>query len=110
MYETVESGQDIQLNGKSGRVYNAKIYSDKQGNTGLMQKAIACLSNSHWDGNTWHHQIRDIYDVEDPKAALDHFRERDDLSHIILITKEGEGADTDPFDKIDDLRRSYIHR
>jgi len=108
MHETVESGQDLQLTGNSGSVYNGKIYSDKQGNTSLNQKAIACLSNSHWDGHTWHHQIRDIYDVESPQAALDHFRERDDMSHIILITKDA--ADTGPYDKIDDLRRSYIHR
>jgi hypothetical protein len=53
------------------------------------------------------HSIRDIY-TDDAQHALEHFRERNDISHLILLPNlSSEYSGTD---KIDDLRRRYLHR
>lgn len=101
------SERNISLIGKSGREYYGKIYSDRGDKTSLSGPAIVCLSNTRWTDNHWQHSIKEIYD-DTATNALDHFRERDDISHIILIPRGG--TDTGNSDPIDDLRRQYIHR
>ena len=94
------------LSGKSGTTYKGIIYSDKNSTTSISGRAIVCLSNSHSSEGGWQHAIRDIYDTDNTTKILQHFRERDDISHLILIPKEETSG---PTDKIDDLRRQYIH-
>lgn len=98
--------RNISLIGKSGNEYYGKIYEDKTGETSLSGKAIVCLGHSRWHDNHWEHRIRDIY-KDDVTTALNHFKERDDISHIILIS---EDADTTQTDIVDDLRRQYVHK
>jgi hypothetical protein len=107
MTQTYESGQDIILFGKSGTYYQGKMYTDKNSSSTLPPPAIVCLSNSRWIDNHWQHEVRDIYDTASVIDALNHFRERDDISHMILIPKD-PGGDAG-MDRIDDLRRNYIH-
>jgi hypothetical protein len=103
--QSIESGQAVELIGKSGATYQGRIYSDKQSSSELPSPAIVCLSNSSLNDGQWKHQIRDIYDTKTIEQALDHFRERDDISHMILIP----GTSYDGTDRINDLRRAYIH-
>lgn len=108
MADTVESGQDIKLTGKSGELYNGKIYSDKNSNSSITGKAIACLSNSTFSEDGWIHHINSIYNTEDVTRELAHFRDRDDISHLILLPYNwNEGG---AVDKVDDLIRNYVHR
>jgi len=107
MADRIESGNDIELAGKSGASYSGKIYHDKNSTTTLPPKAIVCLSNSDIVDGRWQHQIRDIYNTHDVNHALAHFRERDDISHLILISPQEEETG---MDRIDDLRRNYIHK
>ena len=103
-----ECGQDIELTGKSGERYTGKIYSDKNDTSSISGKAIACLSNSTWNENGWTHQVNSIYNTDKVATELAHFKDRDDISHLILIPyNTNENTVTD---KVDDLIRSYIHR
>lgn len=105
---TTECGQDIELTGKSGERYTGKIYSDKSGTSSLSGKAIACLSNSEWTGNGWTHHVNSIYNTNKVETELAHFKDRDDISHLILLPYyANQNAVTD---KVDDLIRNYIHR
>jgi hypothetical protein len=101
------SERNISLIGKSGREYYGKIYKDKMGDTSLSGRATVCLSNSQWEDNHWEHLIKDIYH-DDVHHALDHFNERNDISHLIII--QDEETENDGVDAIEDLRRQYIHR
>lgn len=102
-----ESGQDIRLSGKSGDLYTGKIYSDRNSTSSLSGQAIVCLTNSHFSEERWNHQMNSIYNTNDVKQALEHFKGRDDISHIILIPKQ-EGAFSRT-DHVDDLIRNYLH-
>ena len=103
-----EYGQDIELTGKSGTRYAGKIYSDKDSTSSLSGRAIACLTNSTRDENGWTHHVNSIYNTENVADELEHFKIRDDISHLILLPYSSmeEGST----DKVDDLIRSYIHR
>jgi len=104
----VECGQDIELVGKSGQRYTGKIYRDKNGHSAIAGRAIACLSNSRLEDGNWQHQINSIYNTENIQDELAHFKDRDDISHLILLPyAANEGG---VVDKVDDLIRSYIHR
>lgn len=107
MTDTNETGQDIELTGKSGAIYEGKIYSDKDSSSAYSSAVVVCLSNSAFTEDGWLHSISDIYDAPSARQALDHFNERDDKSHIILLPKNSLPNDRDV---IDDLRRNYIHR
>jgi len=100
-------GQAIELTGKSGHTYQGMLYEDKSSSSGINAPAIVCLTNSYYDESGWHHVIRDIYDTHNVEQTLAHFRERDDISHLILIPKITDT--TADWDQIDDLRRHYIH-
>lgn len=103
-----ECGHDIVLTGESGAQYTGKIYTDKNDTSTLAGKAIACLSNSSKVEGGWHHRINSIYNTENPTEELAHFRERDDISHLILIPyNTNQNSVTD---KVNDLIRHYIHR
>ena len=105
---TTDSSQDVELIGKSGHTYQAKIYEDKHSSSDIRSSAIVCLANSYFDNGNWHHDIRDIYDTDNIEQTLHHFRERDDISHLLLIPRPA-GVTAD-WDWIDDLRRNYIHK
>ncbi len=102
-----QSERNMSLVGKSGTEYYGKIYEDKSGTTGLSGPAIVCLSHTRWQENHWQHDINAIYN-DDALSAYNHFKERDDISHIILIP--ADAAEQKGIDVIDDLRRQYIHR
>ena len=108
MSDKLESGQDIELVGKSGEYYTGKIYSDKNSSSTLTGRAIACLSNSTFADNQWSHAINSIYNTENIKEELAHFKIRDDISHLILIPYNS--IQSDVVDKVDDLIRNYIHQ
>ena len=103
-----ECGQDIELTGKSGERYAGKLYTDKNSTSSLSGRAIACLSNSTQDENGWSHHVNSIYNTEKVNDELAHFKERDDISHLILIPYNGNENGVE--DKVDDLIRSYIHQ
>jgi len=99
--------RNISLIGKSGCEYYGKIYNNKNSGTSLSGQAIVCLSDTKWIDNHWQHNIRDVYN-DDALHALNHFKERDDITHIILIPQDV--AAHQDVDIIDDLRRQYIHK
>lgn len=108
MADQQERGEEIELVGKSGTRYHGKIYTDKNSTSGLHGRAIACLSNSVQSDQGWTHHINSIYNTENITDELSHFRDRDDISHLILLPyTENEGGVAD---KVDDLIRNYIHR
>ena len=103
-----ESGYDIELTGKSGTRYPGKIYSDKDSTSSLSGRAIACLTNSKRDESGWTHHVNSIYNTENVADELEHFKNRDDISHLILLPYSNQEGG--PTDKVDDLIRNYIHR
>ncbi len=108
MTETTESGQNIELIGKSGQRYTGKIYSDKNSTSALTGRAIACLSNSSLHEGNWTHNMNSIYNTERVSNELEHFRNRDDISHLILVPYSSNEPGV--VDKVDDLIRNYLHR
>lgn len=108
MNDTIESGQPIELTGKSGSRYTGKIYHDKNSTSTLTGRAITLLSNSTHSDEGWAHQVNSIYNAENIADELKHFQNRDDISHLILLPyNENENGVQD---KVDDLIRSYLHR
>lgn len=106
MQETEETGQDVTLTGKSGRQYNGKIYSKENTNT-VAGRSIVCLTNSSRLEDGWNHKVNSIYNSESGTEALAHFRERDDISHLVLLPyADNQGGN---IDSVDDLIRNYIH-
>jgi hypothetical protein len=102
------SERNISLIGKSGNEYYGKIYDDRSSDTSLSGEAVVCLSNSRWSNNHWQHNILDIYN-DDAVYALKRFKERDDISHIIVLPLD-ELTEHQGTDIIDDLRRQYVHK
>ena len=100
------SERNISLIGKSGNEYYGKLY-DKNSDSSLSGKSIVCLSNTRWEDNHWEHNIRDIYN-DAPVDAIQHFKERDDITHLILIPVDS--LEQKGIDVIDDLRKQYIHQ
>ena len=106
MTDIIESGQNISVFGKSGQCYSGKIYNDKNGATPLSGRAIVCLTNSRYEGHEWKHTMHSIYN-DDIQKAFNHFKTRDDVSHLILLPQSG--AEYNGMDKVDDLIRQYLH-
>ena len=98
--------RNISLVGVSGMEYYGKIYEDKTGTTSLSGPAIVCLTHTRWEDNHWQHNMQAIYN-DDAVHAYNHFKERGDISHIILVPADIEHKD---IDAIDDLRRQYVHK
>lgn len=108
MHDAVESGQDIELTGKSGEKYRGKIYTEKDSHSTITGRVIAILTNSMETAEGWEHQANSIYNTENIQEELAHYRSRDDISHLILLPyAQNEGG---AVDKVDDLIRSYIHK
>jgi len=97
--------RNISLIGKTGREYYGKMYESKNTESSLSGQVIVCLSNTSWEDNHWVHQMRDIY-RDDALAAIHHFNERNDITHMILIPETNETG----VDIINDLRKQYIHK
>ncbi len=108
MTDAMIAEQDITLTGKSGQSYYGKIYADKNSTSSLTGRAMAILTNSRYTDNGWLHQVNSIYNTENIPEELAHYKNRDDISHLILLpyTSNDNGVE----DKVDDLIRSYIHR
>ena len=100
------SERNISLIGKSGNEYYGKLY-DKTSESSLSGQVIVCLSNTCWEDNHWQHNIRDVYNDASARA-VQHFKERDDISHLILIP--ADSLEVKGMDVIDDLRRQYVHK
>lgn len=107
MNEATETGEDIQLTGKSGETYFGKIYPDKNSSSAISGRAIACLSNSERTNEGWNHRVNSIYNTENITDELEHFQQRDDISHLILLPYSSNQNPVS--DKVDDLIRNYIH-
>jgi len=99
--------RNMSLVGKSGTEYHGKMYEGKGGTTALSGLTIVCLGNTRWVENYWQHTIHAIYN-DDALHAYNHFKERDDVSRLILIPYDS--AELKCIDVIDDLRRQYIHK
>lgn len=102
-----ESGQDVHLFGKAGELYRGKIYAEKTGTSNLSGGAIVCLTNSRFDDNGWHHHMNSIYNTPDVNEALEHFKTRDDISHVIIIPHQTIASNGG--DDVDNLIRNYLH-
>ena len=102
-----ETGQDVQLLGKSGETYTGRIYADKEVNSSISGRTIVCLTNSEYAEGQWHHRMNSIFSSSDIKQTLDHFKGRDDISHLILIPQQTD-ANLQK-DHVDDLIRAYLH-
>ncbi len=102
-----DTGEEIELAGKSGQRYTGRIYAHDTIRCDLQGKAIACLSNSEYADEGWIHRVNSIYDTDDVGAELVRFGHRNDISHLILLPyHRNSNAVTD---KVDDLIRSYLH-
>lgn len=98
----------IALTGKSGQTYTGKIYADKNSRSSISGRAIAVLTNSTCDNGQWSHHVNSIYNTDNVQDELAHFKEREDISHLVLVPySDNEGGVTD---KVDDLIRNYLHR
>ena len=102
-----ETGTDVQLRGKSGETYAGRIYAEKDARTSLSGKSIVCLTNSSFSDGQWHHRMNSIFSSDDLQNTLEHFKMRDDISHLILISQDANGSH--PRDEVDDLIRAYLH-
>lgn len=107
MNDTTESVQTIMLVGKSGNYYTGHIFADKDDSYFFTGKAIALLSNSTQIDAGWAHRVNAIYNTDDPQKELAHFKDRDDISHLILLFYHENNNDVT--DKVDDLIRQYLH-
>jgi dihydropteroate synthase len=99
--------RNISLVGKSRKEYYRKIYDDKNSVSTISGKAIVCLTDTRWEDNHWQFNMRDIYS-DDVTKALNHFKERGDISQIILIPVNA--MNHHGVDIIEDLKRKYIHK
>lgn len=102
-----ETGLDVQLSGKSGETYTGRIYADKEANSTISGQTIVCLTNSDYTEGQWHHRVNSIFSSSDVRQTLEHFKSRDDISHLILIPQES--TTNHQKDHIDDLIRAYLH-
>ncbi len=92
--------------GKSGEVYHGKIYCDKNCETAIAGPAIICLTNSRFQEDQWHHRMNSIYMTSQVQAALAYFKVRDDISHMIVISKQSLAFSA--VDHVDNLIRQYL--
>ncbi|HEU0064266.1 MAG TPA: hypothetical protein VFQ58_04510 [Flavisolibacter sp.] len=107
MTEILNLGQEINLTGKSGTSYHGRIL-DKSGTTISTSRAIVCLANSYYSNGQWQHKIKDIYNADNESEAVEEFKKRDDVTHLILIPRTIN--ERERFDKIQDLIQQYIHQ
>jgi hypothetical protein len=107
MTEILNLGQDIILTGKSGATYRGRIL-DKASTTLSTSHAIVCLTNSYYANGQWHHHFKAVYNTDNAQKAVEQFRERQDISHMILIPRNLR--EWEKLDKIQDLIQSYIHQ
>jgi len=100
-------GEEVELRGKSGTAYRGTLYSRAQHPASLPKRAIICLTNSAYSNDNWQHRLVDVYRTEGVANELKRFRERRDLSHVIVIPDNP--GQKGPADKTDDLIRNYLH-
>jgi hypothetical protein len=106
MNQILDLGQPITLSGKSGALYDGRIYS-KASDDSFSGHAIVCLTNSTFNDHHWTHKMNSVFRTDDAKATLEDFKRRDDISHLILISQHPYQATAD---FVDDLVRQYIHQ
>jgi hypothetical protein len=98
MTQILDIGQAVTLSGKSGALYDGRIYN-KSSDDSLSGHAIACLTNSTFHDHHWTHKMNSV---------LEDFKKRDDISHLILISQHPYQSGA--MDTVDDLIRRYIHQ
>lgn len=100
----INDGQPLELTGKSGTAYKGVIYHKGQRPPNLPAHAILCLTNSVNTMGTWHHAVANVFGTRQVAQELERFRERGDLSHVIVIPAgKNEGR------VVDDLVRQHLH-
>lgn len=107
MTQILDIGQAVTLSGKSGALYDGRIYN-KASDESLSGHAIACLTNSTFHDHHWTHKMNSVFRTNDAKAVLEDFKKRDDISHLILISQHPYQSGAT--DMVDDLIRRYIHQ
>ena len=106
MIDIINTGQPIDLLGKSGERYLGRIYEKKSQST-FLGPAIVCLTNSTFSDHDWKHSMNSIYRTEDAIKSMEEFKERSDISHVILIPLGS--LQYGKRDMVDDLIRQYLH-
>src|SRR5687768_5747370 len=81
----LEGVQEVELTGKSGTIYKGTIYGKSQRPKSQPPSAIVCLSNSSFTNGSWQHKIINVYHTDAVAKELERFRERADLSRMIVI-------------------------
>lgn len=100
----INDGEPLELKGKSGTIYKGVIYHKGQRPSGLPAHAILCLTNSVNSLGTWQHAVASVYSAKQVAHELERFRQRHDLTHIIVIPAgKNEGR------VVDDLIRQHLH-
>lgn len=100
----INDGQPVELVGKSGTAYKGVLYHKGQRPANLPAHAILCLTNSVSDRGIWQHAVASVYSTRQAAQELERFRQRHDLSHIIVIpASKNEGR------VVDDLIRQHLH-
>jgi len=107
MTQILDIGQAITVSGKSGALYDGRIYN-KSSDDSLSGHAIVCLTNSSFDDHHWSHKMNSVFRTSDAKSVLEEFKKRDDISHLILISQHPHQSGAT--DIVDDLIRHYIHQ
>jgi hypothetical protein len=107
MTPILDIGQSITLSGQSGAIYHGRIYN-KASDEPFLGHAIVCLTNSTFNDHQWRHNMNSIFRTNDTVSTLNEFKNRDDISHLILISQHPFHADAT--DAVDDLIRYYIHQ
>jgi hypothetical protein len=106
MIDIINTGQPIQLSGKSGEQYAGTIYN-KESHSTLTGPAIVCLTISTFANHQWSHSVNAIYRTDDTVQSMEEFKNRGDVSHLIVIPigllQYGKR------DMVDDLIRQYLH-
>ena len=107
MTPILDLGQPVTLSGRSGALYDGRIYT-KSSDNAFSGHAIVCLTNSTFQDHHWTHFMNSIFRTNDARATFTQFKEREDISHLILISQHP--FHTGDSDAVDDLTRQYLHQ
>ena len=106
MREIENFGNPVDLFGKSGNRYGGRIF-EKKSQSSFSGPAIVCLSNSSIADHEWKHKMNSIFRTDDAVKTMEEFKERDDVSHLILVPLGS--LEYGKKDMVDDLVRKYLH-
>lgn len=106
MIEIANYGQPIEILGISGEKYNGRIL-DKECMSTFSGRAVICLTNSIFSEHSWKHKMNSIFRTDDVKQSFQEFKDRSDISHIIIIPLPAAEIGNEL--KVEDLIQNYLH-